>query len=102
MFRTDGLQAETGTKNFTKANQKRWNWRQGLRWYPTEKQHIRSIFLLLHYIRKSLWALCIQMLSYATNIDTHRKQTVLYEGRMLYEATSLGFEGIYSVVIVIP
>jgi len=35
------------------------------------------IFLLLDYVRKSLWALCVQVLSYATNIDTHRMQTAV-------------------------
>jgi hypothetical protein len=54
------------------------------------------IFLLLHYVRKSFWALCRQVLSYTTNVDTHRTQT------LLYEVTSLGFERIYSVVIIIP
>jgi len=38
------------------------------------------IFLLLHYVRKFLWALCLQVLPYATIIDTHRMQAVLYKG----------------------
>lgn len=41
---------------------------------------VAYIFLILHYGRKSLWALCVQVLSYATNIDTHRMQTVFYKG----------------------
>ena len=59
MFRMEDFQAETGIKNFPKANQNRWNLRPRLRWYPTEKQYIYSSYFITfenlygHFVYKS-------------------------------------------------